>query len=214
MQPRELNEQRVVRRSRLDRAHVHSERRHLRAHRMLRNNGQRDHYQNAKRSRRRQARKRPGPREPRHQDHNPTDNPDQVHPKKPIANHGPSLIPASQNPKRPRRHHKTEEHVAPQPQTQSQELHCPQKVHHHAPRSIIVIPDRKMRATTSSLTSSLSSRQPVACCFFALRGSDGSDKMARHDQANTSSSYCKSASPSFPLPPRRATSLAVETRHG
>src|SRR4029077_622735 len=39
-------------------------------------------------------------------------------------------VPARQNSERPRSHHKTQKHVAPQPQAQSEEFKCAQQTQH------------------------------------------------------------------------------------
>jgi hypothetical protein len=113
MPPAELRQQRTIRRRSLNRPHLRPQRRHPGANRMLRHDGQPNHDQNAEPRRRHQPRKRPRPGKPRHQDRNPANHPNHVHPPKPVPDHSPSLITARQDPKRPRRHHKAEKHITP-----------------------------------------------------------------------------------------------------
>ena len=126
----ELRQQGTICRRGLNGPHLHPQRRHPGAHRMLRHNGQPNHDQNAEARRRDQPRKRPRPGKPRHQDRNPANHPDHVHPPKPMPHHGPSLIAAGQDPKGPRRHHKAEKHITPQPQTKSKKLDRAQNGRH------------------------------------------------------------------------------------
>jgi hypothetical protein len=174
MPPTELRQQRTVRGRSLNRPHLHAQRCHPGANRMLRHNGQPNHDQNAEPRRRNEARKRPRPGQPRHQDRNPANDPNHVHPPKPIPHHRPGLIPASQDPKRPWRHHKAEKHIAPQPQTKSKKFNGAQNGRHKIARDRLET--RLQQSTTvrdsptggrCHLLATASRRNQVNCAFVS-----------------------------------------------
>lgn len=130
MQPAELRQQRTIHRSGLDRPHLHPQHRHLRANHLLRHHRKQNHRHHEERRRRSQTRKRSRPHQSRHQERNPAYHSHQMHPPETKTNNRPSRVSASQDPKRPRRHHKAQKHIAPQPQAQSQEFKRTQQVRH------------------------------------------------------------------------------------
>jgi hypothetical protein len=141
MQLLKLQEQRIPLRRRLDRPHPPSQLRHPRTDGMLRHHGEEDHQHHTQRRRRHQRRKTASPQKSHHQEHDAANHPDHVHPPERKPNHRPGLIPARQNAKRPRRHHKTQKHIAPKPQAQTQKFNSPQKVRHRFTRKKLGTPD-------------------------------------------------------------------------